>query len=280
MSSVSAAQVMELRKKTDLPMMDCKAALIEANGDGAAAMDILNKKFRGKFDTKSDRETTEGVIGIFIDPHAKSAGMIELRCETAQVAKTEVFTGLARDLARITAAQSEAEPSPDTIKAAKLPDEPSKTIKDFFGEVFGKLGENMVLARCRRITGEYLAEYVHHNGKVGAVVALNATPSPESVGRDLCQHIAFARPLAIERKGLPADKIESVRATARAEALEMGKPEKIVDKIADGKVNAWCAQRCLEEHEHVKVPKTKVADVLKQAGVDRVTDLAVFELGA
>lgn len=280
MASISAAQVMGLRKKTDLPMMDCKAALTEANGDEAAALTILNKKFKGKFDTKADRETTEGTIGVFIDPGAGQAGIVELRCETAQVAKTELFVDLARTLAKLCASRSESDPYAATIMASKIPGDDSKTVNDYFGEVFGKLGENMVLARCRHLTGKFFAEYVHHNGKIGAVVALSSTPSPESTGRDLCQHVAFSKPLAISREGLPADKIEEVRAAARAAAIEQGKPEQIVDKIAEGKVGAWCSERCLLEQEHVKVTKTKVADVLKAAGVEHVTDLAVLELGA
>jgi len=280
MAEVTAAQVMALRKKTDLPMMDCKAALLESGGDETAALEVLHKKYKGKFDTKAERETTEGLVTVYVDPSRKLAGMVELRCETVQVAKTETFQALAQTLAKLVAAQSEAEPSPQSIMAATLPDDPSKTVKDYFGEVFGKLGENMVLARCRRVSGEFVAEYCHYTGKVASVVALDAAPSPESVGRDLCQHVAFAKPMAVVREDIPADHKERVKAEARQDAIEQGKPEKIVDKIAEGKLGAWCAQQCLTEQEHVKVSKTAVGKVLKNAGVEKVTDMAFFELGA
>lgn len=280
MAEITPAQVMDLRKKTDLPMMDCKKALMEANGDEPAALEILNKKYKGKFETKAERETTEGVVAVWVAPDKKSAGMVELRCETAQVAKTEQFQGLARKLAQIVAGQSEAEPAPDAVMAAQDPEESSKTIKDVFGEVFGRLGENMVLARCRKMSGEFVAEYSHFTGKIATMVALSHAPSPEEAGRDLCQHVTFSKPMAITKDGLPAEMKEKVKSEARADALEAGKPEQIVDKIAEGKLNAWCGQHALMEQEHVKVPKTAVKKVLKEAGVEQVTDMAFFDLGA
>jgi elongation factor Ts len=279
MAEITAAQVMDLRKKTDLPMMDCKAALIEAGGDAEAALEALRKKYKGKLDTKAYRETTEGLVTVYVSADKKLAGMVELRCETAQVAKTEQFQELARTLAQLVAQQAQQKPSPEVIMASTLPDDSSKNVKDLFGEVFGRLGENMVLARCRRVCGEYIAEYSHYTGKVASVVALSAAPSPESVGRDLCQHVAFSKPMAISRENIPSEKLESVKADAREEALEQGKPEKMVDKIAEGKLNAWCAQHCLMEQEHVKVNKTSVGKVLAGAGVESVTDMAFFELG-
>ena len=280
MAEITAAQVMALRKKTDLPMMDCKAALIEASGDEAAALEVLHKQYKGKFDTKAERETTEGVVTVYVDPSRKLAGMVELRCETAQVAKTETFQELARTLAKLVVGQAESEPSPEAIMAASLPDEAGKAVKDYFGEVFGKLGENMILARCRRVSGAFVADYCHYTGKVASVVALDGTPAPESVGRDLCQHVAFAKPRAVTREDIPAPDKEKVKAEARADALEQGKPERVVDKIAEGKLNAWCVQQCLMEQEHVKVTKTAVGKVLKSAGVEMVTDMAFFDLGA
>ena len=137
----------------------------------------------------------------------------------------------------------------------------------------------MVLARCRRMSGEFVAEYSHFTGKIATIVALSHVPNPEEVGRDLCQHVTFSKPLAITKDRLPAEMKEKVKAEAREDAVAAGKPEQIVDKIAEGKVNAWCAQHALMEQEHVKVPKTAVKKVLNQAGVERVTDMAFFDLG-
>ncbi len=277
MAEISAAQVMNLRRKTDLPMMDCKKALEETGGNEAAAIELLQKKARGKLETKADRETAEGVIGVWLSENRKSAGMVELRCETAQVAKTEVFIDLARTIARVVAGGSDARPAPDALLAEKT--HHGKTVRDEIGDAFGKVGENMKITACRRLNGEFLAEYVHHDGKTGVVVAFNAMPEPDTVGRDLCQHIAAMKPLAVTRESLPADQMNKIRELARQEALDQGKPAQIVDKIADGKVNAWAAEKALLEQEHVKVPKTKVSDVLKQAGVTQVTDMSLMVLG-
>ena len=277
MAEISAAQVMTLRKKTDLPMMDCKKALLETGGDEVAAIELLQKKARGKLVTKADRETTEGVIGVYISEDRRTGGICEFRCETAQVAKTEVFAGLAATIARVVADQAEERPDPEGVLTMSTPD--GKRVKDQIGDAFAKLGENMKLAACRRLTGEYLAEYVHHDGKTGVLLALSAVPNPDSVGRDLCQHIAAMKPLAIRTDDLPAEQVEKIRALAAEEARESGKPEQIIEKIVTGKVRAWCAEQALLEQEHVKVSKTKVKKVLQDAGVSEVTDMSLMVLG-
>lgn len=279
MAEITAAQVKSLRDETGLPMMECKAALAEAGGDKAQAIEILTRKYKGKMETRSGRETGEGRIAIWIDHARTTGGIVELRCETAPVAKNELFTELADKLARQVAAQGESSPLPEAILPSSSVTDPGKTVSDLVTDVYGKLREAMKLAACRRVEGAYLTSYIHHDGKTGVLIALDAEPTDENTGLDLCHHAAFANPLAIERDGVPAEAVEKVRNLAREVAVSEGKPEKIIDKIVAGKVNAFYAEKVLMEQEHVKVTKTKVRKVLEGAGVKAVTDLAFMHVG-
>jgi elongation factor Ts len=279
MAQITAAQVKALRDETGLPMMECKTALAEAGGDKEQAIDLLTKKYKGKMEARASRETGEGRIAIYIGPEGTVGGMVELRCESAPVAKNEVFVELANKLARQVAQQDQKGPAPDDILASASTTDAGKTAGDVVADVYGKLRETMNLIRCRRLTGSYLTSYVHHDGKSGVLIALDARPSTESAALDLCHHATFSRPMAIERDGVPSEAVEKHRAQSREIALSEGKPEKIVDKIVEGKVKAFYAQNVLMEQEHVKVSKTKVRDVLKAAGVNAVTDLAFMQVG-
>ena len=276
MAAVTVQMVKELREKTDLPMMECKQALTECDGDVAASIEWLRKKHKGKLAGRTDRVTGEGRIGVYIADDRKSGAFVEMQCETAPVAKNEVFVELANEFARKVAGQSEASPDPEEVR--KDPELDAK-----FTEVFGKLQENMQLGRCRRVEGEHVAAYVHHDGTSGTLLALDAEPqSDKNVAGDLCMHALFTKPVAIDRAGVPSEKVEQVRAAAIEMGKDEGKPEQIIAKIAEGKVNAFYGQQVLVEQLHVKTDdygKTKVGAVLKAAGVNAVTDLVIMKLG-
>ena len=277
MATISAQMVKDLREKTDLPMMECKQALTECNGDVESAMDWLRKKHKGKLADRSGRTTGEGRIAIHLDAARKIGAIIELQCETAPVAKNEMFVNLAIAFARRVAAGSEASPDPQDLRN-------NPELDTMFTDVFGRLRESMNLAHCRRVTGTYLASYVHHDGKSGILMALDAEPKSEkNIGADLCMHALFSRPLAIDRASVPAAEVEKVRTQAREIAVAEGKKEQIIDKIADGKVNAFFAERVLMEQFHVKTDdygrNAKIIDVLKAAGVNKVTDMVIMKVG-
>jgi len=265
-----------LRQKTDLPMMECKKALTESDGNIDAALDWLRKKHKGKMLERSDRATGEGRIGVYVDESRKVGALVELQCETAPVAKTEGFIELANTLARRVAEGSSAKPDPETLR--KDPD-----IDAMFTDLFGRIRESMNLRTCRRVEGTFVSSYVHHDGKSGVLVALNAVPdSDKNIGADLCMHALFTQPIAIDRTGVAAEQVEKVRNDAVEMATAEGKPEQIVGKIADGKVNAFFAERVLMEQLHVKTDdygKKKIGDCLKEAGVDAVTDLSIMKIG-
>ncbi len=278
MAEISAQAVKDLRAKTDLPMMECKQALAESNGDMEAAMDWLRKKHKGKLSERADRATGEGRIAIYIDAAKKVGGMVELQCETAPVAKNDMFIELANAFAKKVALGTESAPD-----VAKIRSDPEMDAK--FTDVFGRLREAMNLAKVRRVTGEHLTSYIHHDGKSGVFLALSAAPkSDKNIGADLCMHTLFSLPVAIDRATMPADQVAKVRDAAREQAQAEGKPAQIVDKIAEGKVNSFLAERVLMEQFHVKTDdygkNAKIADVLKTAGIDRVTDMIIMKVGA
>lgn len=276
MTAITANMVKDLREKTDLPMMECKQALTECDGDIESALEWLRKKYKGKMAERSGRATGEGRIGVFIDDGGTRGGLVEVQCETNPVAQNEMFVNLANSVAKRVAMGSDAEPDPEALR--KDPEVDSQ-----FTEVFGRLREAMNLRRGRRVEGTYLASYVHHDGKSGVLLALDAKPeSDKNIGADLCMHALFTQPIAIDRSGVPAEQVEKVRSEAIEIAQSEGKPEKIIGKIADGKVNAFFGQRVLMEQLHVKTDdygKTKVGDVLKKAGVNAVTDLIIMKVG-
>jgi len=278
MATITAQMVKDLREKTDLPMMECKQALSESNGDVESAMDWLRKKHKGKLADRSGRTTGEGRIAVYLDSARRVGAMIELQCETAPVAKNEMFVNLAAAFAKKVALGTETSPDPQKIRS-------DPELDTVFTDVFGRLRESMNLAQCRRVSGNHLASYVHHDGKSGILIALDATPkSDKNIGADLCMHALFAQPIAIDRASVPAADVEKVRTQAREMAIAEGKKEQIVDKIADGKVNAFCAERVLMEQFHVKTDdygkNAKIIDVLKAAGVNKVTDMVIMKVGA
>jgi len=279
MAQITAAAVKALRDRTGLPMMECKKALTESDGDEVAAVELLNRRYKGKMAERADRETGEGRIEVYIADDKKSGAIIELRCETNPVAKTDDFVNLTGTIAKVVAAQSEREPTSEAILAADAGT--GKTVNDVLVDTYSRLQETMNLGRCRKVSGEFLTHYVHHDGKSGILLALDAAPSPEAVGVDLAQHTLFTKPMAISREGMPADAIEKMSETARTVAKDDGKPDHIIEKIVQGKVNAFCAEHALMEQEHVKpdYEKKRVKDVLKSAGVSAVTDLEIMTVG-
>ena len=276
MATITAAAVKELRGKTGLPMMECKQALTETDGAMEAAMDWLRKKPKGKMSERADRATGEGRIAVYLDPSGKSGAIIDIQCETTPVASNELFVDLANKIAQKVASGTDSEPDPETIRA-------DPEIDAQFTEVFGRLRETMNLGKCRRVEGTHLSSYIHHDGKSGVLLALDAEPkSDKRIGPDLCMHALFSQPLALNRDGIPAERVEKVRNDAVEMAEADGKPEQTIEKIAEGKVNAFYAQQVLMEQLHVKTDdygKKKIADCLKEAGVNAVTDLVILKVG-
>jgi len=272
--AITAAMVKALRDKTGLPMMECKKALTEASGDEEKAIEVLRKLGAIKVRKFGSREVTEGRIACCVDPEAKRAGIVELRCETAPVANTDDFINLATTIAR-EAAVAEA-PSPETIRQQPLIDDPSKTLGDHIDEVFNRVRENMRIARVAQVAGN-VGQYVHHNGQVGVLVEMSGD-CPEDLKADLCMHIAAMNPAYTRREDADPKEVERQKAVFAEEAK--GKPEPIVEKIVTGKLNRWFSEFVLLEQPFVKDDKNSVARVLKAAAPDlTVRRFVRYEVG-
>jgi elongation factor Ts len=267
MSTVSAAAVKALRDRTNAPMMDCKAALTEANGDMDQAIDILRKKNAAIQAKKGAREASEGRVAVYIDPAKKVGGIVEIRCESAPVAKSEPFVQLANDLARQVAEKGAQ--SPEALLAQPYVGDPKKTVNDRLGDAIGLLRENMKPARMGRLTGQ-LGSYVHHDGTVGVLLEVEGKAADPEVLRGVAMHVAARSPVAARREDVSPAVIEKEKEIARAQAAATGKPANIVERIAEGKMKTWFAENVLIEQPFVKDDTKTVGDLLKSASVQIV----------
>ncbi len=269
MSAISPAAVKALRDKTNAPMMECKAALIEAGGDMEKAIEHIRVKFAGIATKKGEREAAEGRIAVWIDPATKVGAILEMRCESAPVAKTEHFIALANDVAHHIAVHN-----PANVEAllAQSCGKTGKTVNDRIVEVVGLIRENMKPARFTRLTG-LLGSYVHHDGSSGVLLQVTGKDSAdEALLKDICMHIAATNPVAGRQEDVPATVLERERAIAKSQAEEQGKgkPADILAKIAEGKLKTWLKENVLLDQPFVKDmsknPKT-VGEILKAAGL-------------
>jgi elongation factor Ts len=273
---ISAVDVKKLRDRTGMQMMKCKAALTEANGDMEKAVEILRKGNKEAQDKAASRVTTEGRIGIHIDPAKQVGGIVELRCETAPVAKSEMFIQLAADLARQVALKGPQTPQ-------ELLSQPyaqgAKTVHERIGEVVGLVRENIQPARLASLKG-VLGSYVHHDGSVGVLLQVEGPAGNDTLLRDVCMHIAARNPLVALREHVLAEKVASEMEIARAQAAEQGKgkPANIIDKIAEGKMRTWFAENVLAEQPFVKDDSKIVGALLQAAGL-KIVRFVRFKVG-
>jgi elongation factor Ts len=264
MSAISAADVKTLRERTNMPMMECKAALTEANGDMEKAVEILRKK---GVKVKPDRAQGEGRIGIWLAPDHQLGAMVDLRCESAPVAKNDLFIKLAEDLARQVGLKAPA--SPAELLAQPFIDDPKVTVNDKIRDVIALIRETMTVARIARLPGP-VGAYAHHDGSIGVLFQVEGEKADPQLLRDVCMHITARTPLATRREDVPADIIAKEKEIARAQAAATGKPANILDKIAEGKLKTFFAENVLLEQPFVKDDTQTVGDLLKAAGLKAV----------
>lgn len=281
MSTISAAAVNELRKKTDLPMMDCKKALTEANGDMDKAIEILRSQFAKATVKREGNETAEGRIGIFVDNAAKAAAIVEFRCESAPTAKNDRVIELVTDLAKSVATQNPADVP--ALLAAKFG---SATVKERIDEVVGVIREKMVAHKFARDEGHVYGQYIHHDGSVGVLLVCKGEKAADEVMRDASAHIAALNPQFALVSEVPADVLAKEKELAMshilAEPKNQGKPQNIIEKIAEGKTKTWLAESVLTEQpmaNAMKYPNTTVGAALQKAGLT-VVKFIRFKVGA
>jgi len=272
MSQISAATVKELRDRTDMPMMKCKAALEKAGGDIEKAILILREE-GGKFlaSDKGARETAEGRIGAYSD-HKTAGALVELRCESPSVVKNERFVALANELAKQVATTKPR--TVDELLAQKSVGDPSKTMQDRVAEVVGLIRENMKPARFVRLEG-ITGEYVHHDGTVGVLIQAKGESADPVLLRDICTHIAALNPAYALASEVSPEVAEREKALAKKQTEEQaaGKPANIIEKIAEGKYKTWLAENVLVDQpmaNQMKYPKKTVGELLKAAKLEVV----------
>jgi len=265
--SISAAAVKTLRDRTNQPMMDCKAALTEAHGDMEKAVEVLRKKSKDVQDKKVGRETAEGRIAAFIDATQQVGALLEMRCESAPVAKGADFAKLANDVAKQIALKAPA--STEELLKQPLVDDPKRTVNDRIADVVGMIKEHMKPARMVRMTG-LLGSYIHHDFSVGVMIQVEGSQADPQVLRDVCMHITAKNPVAARREDISAETLAKEKEIAQSQAAATGKPPNIVEKIAEGKMKTWFAENVLLEQPFVKDDSKTVGDLLKATGLKLV----------
>jgi len=272
MAEITASMVKELRERTDAPMMECKKALAEAGGDMARAEEILRVKLGNKASKAASRVAAEGIVAIWVSPDAKLAAMVEVNCETDFVAKNEEFVAFANRLAQLV-----AERNPADVAALSQLELDGKPVEQVRTELVGKIGENITIRRFARIEAQgKVYSYVHGGAKIGVLVDL--VGGDEALGKDLAMHIAACKPKALSADQVPAGLIETERRIARQKAIESGKPEAILDKIAEGAVQKYLKEVTLLGQGFVKDDKVSVEALLKQRNA-KVASFALFVVG-
>lgn len=263
---ITAALVQELRKRTDLPLMECKTALQNTEGDIEAAIDWLRKNGAKVSGKRAGNETGEGRVCVYVDAASQTAAIVELRCESAPVAKSDHFIALGTDIAKTI-----VDKNPLTVEALLVTEvAPGKTITDRFTDVISLLRENMKVYRFERLTEGQFGSYIHHDGSLGVVVQVTGSPADTALLRDVCMHVAAVSPtpISVSRDGVPANVIAKEKEIATAKAMATGKPQQIAEKIAEGQLNAWLKENVLIEQPFVKDPAKTVGQLVKSAGLE------------
>ena len=272
MAVITAAMVKELRVKTDAPMMECKKALTEADGNMEQAEEILRVKLGNKATKAASRITADGVVAIYIDELGKIGAIVELNSETDFVAKNADFIAFANDIAKLVAENKPA----DVAALSALPLNGS-TVDEVRKGLIGKIGENISIRRFQIIEGKgKLSTYIHGGAKIGVIV--DVVGGNDEVAHDVAMHIAASKPKALDKDGVDQNLIETERRVAIEKAHENGKPEHLIEKIAEGSVNKFLKEVTLLSQPFVKDDSKSVGELLKSNGAT-VSAFALFVVG-
>ena len=272
MAVITAAMVKELRVKTDAPTMECKKALTEADGNMEQAEEILRVKLGNKATKAASRITADGVVAIYIDEPGKIGAIVELNSETDFVAKNADFIAFANDIAKLVAENKPA----DVAALSALPLNGS-TVDEARKGLIGKIGENISIRRFQIIEGKgKLSTYIHGGAKIGVIV--DVVGGNDEVAHDVAMHIAASKPKALDKDGVDQNRIETERRVAIEKARENGKPEHLIEKIAEGSVNKFLKEVTLLSQPFVKDDSKSVGELLKSNGAT-VSAFALFVVG-
>ena len=270
MANITAAQVKELRDMTDSPMMECKKALVEAEGDMEKAVDILRKNGLAAAAKKAGRATNEGAIGAYVSEDGKLAALVEVACETDFVGSNPKFTGFAAKLAEVVATTE-----PESVEALLATDMDGETVEAALTELIHVIGENMKINRFayRKAENGACSSYVHMGGKIGVLVEFSFD-KPETAqaeafkafAHDVAMQVAAVAPICARREDVPAETVEHEMSIYKAQAAESGKPEAIQEKIATGRLEKFYKEVVLTEQAFIKDGDLTIAQYAGKVG--------------
>ena len=272
--SITAKTVMELRAKTNAGMMDCKKALIETNGDMEAAITYLREKGITKAAKKATRIAAEGLVFTAIAEDEKTASLVEFNSETDFVAKNEDFIQFGENLAKLV-----LENDISTVEELKALAYENDTVDFYLTSLIAKIGENMNIRRLERIVSEdFVTSYRHLGGKIGVALKCQGEASEENKtkAKDIAMHVAAMAPDYFDKSDVTPEILEKEKSILRAQLIEQGKPEKIIDNILIGKMNKFYEENCLLQQKFVKDDKITVTEY---AGNLKIVSFVRYKLG-
>ncbi|NGF56331.1 elongation factor Ts [Parapedobacter sp. SGR-10] len=274
---ISASDVNKLRQQTGAGMMDCKKALVEANGDFEAAVDYLRKKGAKVAASRQDRDSNEGVVIAKAAADGKSGIVVEVNCETDFVAKNADFVAFAEKIAEVALVNN-----PTSLEALKALPVDGKVIAEALIEQTGVIGEKIDVSKYETVSGEKVIAYIHGNYRLGVLVGLSADAAgADEAGKDVAMQIAAMNPVAIDKDGVDSKTIERELEIAKEQIRAEGKPEEMVEKIAAGKLNKFYKESTLLNQEFVKDSSKNIAQFLDSVSKGlTVTAFKRVQLGA
>ncbi|WP_044003177.1 translation elongation factor Ts [Hymenobacter swuensis] len=260
MAAITAADVNKLRTMTGAGMMDCKKALVEADGDFEAARDLLRKQGQKIADKRSDNETSEGVVLAAVSEDGTNGKLVSLACETEPVSKVPDFKELAQRVLN-TAVKTNAATKEELLATSQ---EDGRSLQEHITDLMGKIGEKLVVTAYENITAEKVASYIHSDNKKGVLVAMKNVGGADvtTVGRDVAMQIVAMKPVALDKDGVDSATVEREIEIGKEQARSEGKPEAMLEKIAQGKLNKFYKENTLLNQEFVKDNSVTIAQLL------------------
>ncbi len=258
--AISAKEVNRLRQATGAGMMDCKKALTEADGDFDKAVELLRKKGQKVSAKRADRDAKEGAVFIQSSEDGKSATLIELNCETDFVARNEDFQNMGQELVKLI--QSSGVTELEAVAALELD---GKTVEVLLTEAMGRIGEKIAISKVETLSGDQVVTYLHPGSRIGVAVAFaNASgDNVSSVGKDVAMQIAAMNPAGVDKDAVPQEVVDREFRIGKEQAIAEGKPEKIIEKIAMGKLNKFFKENTLLNQDFVKDTSKSVSQYIK-----------------
>lgn len=273
--ALTAKQVKELREKTGAGMMDCKKALVECDGDIQKAIVFLREKGLASAGKKSDRVAAEGAVGSYVSEDGKVGAIVEINCETDFVAKNDDFQSFVKEIAEFI-----AENNPKDVEELLASEKDGKSVQDLLKEKIAVIGENIVIRRFAREEANdgMIGTYIHMGGKIGAIVSIDGDSAKEEFKefvKDISMQIAAAAPRYLTRDDVSKEEIEKESEVYANQAKNEGKPDKVIERIVEGKISKMYKEICLVEQVFVKNGDYTVTSLAKEIGTKTGTDVKI-----